>query len=119
MKRLTIKTLLLILVSTWICLIFQVFIARQVAPDLNSSFECLGGDPPLFSEPFISFLLSSFVYVLPALTSLVLILVEINVKSESYRLVIQIVYTCLWLVFITINYFALFLPLWKLLNISS
>jgi len=119
MKRLTIKTLLLILVSTWFCLILQVFITRRIAPDMISAFECLGGDLPLLSQPSISFLLSPLVYILPTLASIAIILVEIIVKSERSRLVVQIIYTCLWLGFITINCFALFLPLWRLLNISS
>ena len=113
MKRLTVKTFLLILVSTWICVLLQAFMTRQIAPDMISAFESMGSSLPTLSKPFIYFLLSSFVYILPALTSLVLILVEISVKSERSRLVVQVVYTCIWLGFITINYIALFLPVWK------
>ena len=117
MKRTTTLTLLLVLVSTWICVLVQVFIARQIAPDMASAFESMGGNLPPLSQPSIYFLLSSFVYILPALTSLALILVEIIVKSERSRLVVQIAYTCLWLGFITINYIALFLPVWKMFSI--
>ena len=115
MRRVTIKALLLVFVSTWICVLVQALIARQIAPDVASAFESMGGHLPPLSQLFFYFLLSSFVYILPALTSLALILVEIIVKSERSRLIIQIAYTCLWLGFITINYLALFLPVWKML----
>ena len=114
MKRPTTITLLLVLLSTWVCVLVQVFIARHTAPDMASAFESLGANLPPLSQPSIYFLLSSFVYILPALTSLVLILVEIIVKSERSRLILQVTYTCLWLVFVTINYIALFLPVWKM-----
>ena len=113
MKRLTVKTFLLILVSTWICVLLQAFMARQIAPDMISAFESMGSSLPALSKPSIYFLLSSFVYFLPALTFLILIIVVISVKSERSRLVVQVVYTCIWLGFITINYIALFLPVWK------
>lgn len=116
MKRATILTLLLTLVSTWICVLVQAFIARQIAPDMISAFESMGGHLPPLSQPSISFLLSSLVYILPALTSVFLILAEIIVKSERSRLIVQITYTCLWLGFVTINYMALFLPVWKMLQ---
>ena len=114
MKRVTILSLLLILISTWICVLFQALIARQIAPYLISSFNSMAASLPLLSDLFIYFLLSSFVYILPVLTSLILILIEIIVKSERSRLVIQIAYTCMWLGFITINYIALFLPVLKM-----
>ncbi len=114
MKRVTILTLLLILVSTWICVLLQAFMVRQIAPDIVSAFESMGGSLPPLSQPSIHFLLSSFVYILPALTSLILIFIEILIKSERSRLVIQITYTCMWLGFITINYTALFLLVWKM-----
>jgi len=119
MKRVTILTLLLILVSTWICVLVQAFIARQIIPDMVSAFECSGFSLPPLSQPSIYFLLSSFVYILPALTSLALILVEIIVKSERSRFIIQIVYTCLWLGFIIIIHLALFLPIWRMQTIAS
>ena len=116
MKRATTLTLLLSLISTWICVLVQAFIARQIAPDMISAYESSGFSLPPLSQLFFYFLLSSFVYILPALTSLALILVEIIVKSERSRLIVQIAYTCLWLGFITINYIALFLPVWKMLQ---
>ena len=97
----------------------QAFIARQILPDITSAYECSGFSLPPLSQPSIYFLLSSFVYILPALTSLALILVEIIVKSERSRLIIQIVYTCLWLGFIIINHMALFLPIRTMQSIAS
>jgi len=119
MKRVTTLTLLLILVLTWICVLLQAFIARQIAPDMISAFKSSGFSLPPLSQISIYFLLSSFVYILPALTSSVFVLIVIIVKSERSRLVDQIAYACLWFGFITINYIALFLPIWKMQTIAS
>lgn len=89
---------------------------RQIVPDMISAYESSGFNLPPLSQVIFSFLLSSFVYILPVLTSIVLVMVEIIVKSERSRLIVQITYTCLWLGFITINYIALFLPVWKMLQ---
>ena len=119
MKRVTILTSLLILGSTWIFILVQAFIARQIVHDMVSAYEFSGLSLPPLSQPSIYFLLSSFVYILPALASKALILAEIIVKSERSRFIIQVVYTCLWLGFIIINHMALFLPIWKMQTIAS
>ena len=114
MNRVTIKTLLLILFSTWVCVLVQIFMARQTVPDMAAAFESMGARLPPLSQIFCYFLISPNFYILPVLGSLAVVLIEIIVKSERSRLFFQIAYTCLWLVFITLNYIALFLPILKM-----
>jgi hypothetical protein len=116
MKRVTIFTLLLALISTWIGILLMAFMARQIAPDIVRFYKGIGTIPPLPSRLFLFFMLSSLRYVLPAMASILLVSVEIFVRSERSRFVIQMVYTAVWFVFITLNFVALLLCCWQMLQ---
>jgi hypothetical protein len=116
MKRTTIIPLLLVIVSTWASSLVLVVTARGIVPEIVTMHENIGAQLPRFSQFFVSFWFTSLVYVVPALASVVLVLVEIFVKSERSRLVIQIVYTAGWVVFLTLNFGVLLLLCWRMLE---
>lgn len=116
MKRWTIVTLLLALVSTWVSILALAFMARSIGPGILSFYKGIGAGPPLPSKPFLSFMLSPYVYALPAVASILFICLEVFGRSDRSSFVLQIVYTSGWLVFITLNFVALLFCCWQMLK---
>ncbi len=117
MRRLTILTLILVVIATWISTFFLlVNHLPQGALELEPIFKSFGSALPRLSKPYLSYLLSPAAYLLPVLMSLMLALIEIFVKSERTRFTIQIVYTASWLVFVSLNSFAISSPCFCMLG---
>jgi hypothetical protein len=79
-----------------------------------SLFEDFGGRLPPLTQLFVPFWLTGYAYGVPAVGSVLLILVEIFAPSERFRFVVQIVYSTVWLLFVTAGFVALMLPCWKM-----
>jgi hypothetical protein len=110
MKRTTGITLVLVLFTTWVSTLALVVPARAIMPFTIDYFESFASSIPPPTLLFMPFWLSTHVYWVPALASILLILLEIFVRSERSRLVVHVVYTSVWLLFVTLNFVVLLLP---------